>query len=73
VHIKHNVQEADFIAYRTRRDRGLSKPDHYFQALQFNMAGGAAPPPDSNGVSYFRIPFNALTGASKPFKLRLVH
>jgi glyoxylase-like metal-dependent hydrolase (beta-lactamase superfamily II) len=73
VHIKHDVQEADFVAYRTRRDRGLSKPDHYYQALQFNMNGGALPPPENNGVSYFRIPVNALTGAAKPFKLRLVH
>lgn len=73
VHIKHGVSEADFIAYRERRDRGLSKPDHYYQALQFNMAGGAAPAPDSNGVAYFRIPVNAMPAAAKPFKLRLVH
>lgn len=73
IHLKQGVTEADFVAYRARRDRGLSKPDHYYQALQFNMAGGAAPPADSNGISYFRIPLNVMPAAAKPFKLRLVH
>lgn len=73
VHIQEKISEADFISFRERRDRGLSKPDHYFQALQYNMAGGALPPPDSNGISYFRIPVNAVPRAAKPFKLKLVH
>lgn len=73
VHIREGVTEDDFIVYRDRRDRGLSKPEHYYQALQFNMAGGVAPTPDGNGVSYFRIPLNATPNAAKPFKLKLIH
>jgi len=73
VQIRDGISEADFIAYRERRDRGLSKPDYYYQALQFNMAGGAPPAPDSNGVSYFRLPLDALPRAAKPFTLKLIH
>lgn len=73
IHIKQGVKEEEFVTYRDRRDRGLSRPDHYYQALQFNMAGGRAPALDDNGVAYFRIPLNLIPVAAKPFKLRLVH
>ncbi len=73
IHIKDGVSEADFREFRNRRDRGLSKPDCYYQALQFNMAGAQLPAPDTNGLSYFRMPVNAIPKAAKPFKLRLVH
>jgi glyoxylase-like metal-dependent hydrolase (beta-lactamase superfamily II) len=60
IHIKDGVSEDDFVAMREQRDAGLEKPVLILPAIQFNIRAGALPAPESNGVSYFKIPVNLL-------------
>jgi hypothetical protein len=45
---------------RTKRDAGLDMPVLILPAVQVNIRGGDMPPPEANGVSYLKIPVNAL-------------
>jgi glyoxylase-like metal-dependent hydrolase (beta-lactamase superfamily II) len=60
IHVRDGVGEADFVAMRTARDATLAMPTLILPAVQVNIRAGAFPPPDDNGVSYLRIPLNAL-------------
>ena len=60
LHIKAGTGEADFIAMREGRDKTLSLPVLIIPAVQFNIRAGAVPPPESNGVSYLKVPVNIL-------------
>ena len=60
IHVHDGVGEADFVAMRTARDATLAMPTLILPAVQINIRAGAFPPPDDNGVSYLRIPLNAL-------------
>jgi glyoxylase-like metal-dependent hydrolase (beta-lactamase superfamily II) len=58
VHVGGGATRAEFVAMREGRDAGLSLPRLILPSLQVNILAGAAPEPDSNGVSYLRTPFN---------------
>jgi glyoxylase-like metal-dependent hydrolase (beta-lactamase superfamily II) len=58
VHVKDGVSEADFVKLRSERDKTLPLPDRMLHALQVNLRGGRLPEPESDGVSYFKIPAN---------------
>lgn len=58
--IHDGVLEEDFVAERTRRDRGLELPRQMLPALQVNIRAGEFPPPESNGVRYLKLPLNLL-------------
>jgi glyoxylase-like metal-dependent hydrolase (beta-lactamase superfamily II) len=58
IHVSAETSRQEFIDLRTRRDEQLGLPRLIWPALQVNILAGAAPEPDSNGVSYLRIPFN---------------
>ncbi|MFZ1742556.1 MAG: MBL fold metallo-hydrolase [Pontixanthobacter sp.] len=60
VHVKDGVSEDEFVAMRTTRDRTLAVPDLIMPSVQVNIRGGRLPDPDDNGVSYIRIPVNAI-------------
>jgi glyoxylase-like metal-dependent hydrolase (beta-lactamase superfamily II) len=60
IHIHDGVTEADFVAMRTARDKTLAMPTLILPAVQVNVRGGKLPPPEDNGVSYLKIPLNAL-------------
>lgn len=60
IHIRDGVSEQDFVAMRTTRDAGLAMPNLILPSVQINIRAGDLPPADSNGVSYLRIPLNAL-------------
>ncbi|MGE5517849.1 MAG: MBL fold metallo-hydrolase [Bacteroidota bacterium] len=60
VHIHDGVTEADFTAMRTGRDATLAMPALILPSVQINMRAGALPPPEENGISYLKIPLNAL-------------
>lgn len=49
----------DFIAFRTKRDAGLSAPKLLFQSVQVNVDAGALPQPSNNELRYLKIPINA--------------
>ena len=48
--------EEEFVAMREERDRTLEMPALLLPAVQVNIRAGAFPPPESNGVSYLKIP-----------------
>jgi len=58
IHLKGDTPKAEFVAMRTGRDGQLGLPRLILPSLQVNILGGAAPGPDSNGVTYLRLPFN---------------
>lgn len=60
IHVHDGVTEADFVALRTARDKTLAMPVLILPAVQVNVRAGHLPPPEDNGVSYLKIPINAL-------------
>ena len=60
VHVHDDVSEEDFVAMRTERDATLEKPRLILPSIQVNMRGGRFPEPEQNGVSYLKLPLNAL-------------
>jgi glyoxylase-like metal-dependent hydrolase (beta-lactamase superfamily II) len=60
IHIHSGVTEAAFVAMRNARDATLEMPRLILPAIQVNIRAGQLPAPESNGVSYLKIPVNAL-------------
>ncbi|MDC0886700.1 MBL fold metallo-hydrolase [Altererythrobacter sp.] len=60
VHVKDGVTEAEFVEMRTTRDSTLAMPTLLMPSVQVNIRGGRLPEPEDNGVSYIKIPVNAL-------------
>jgi hypothetical protein len=58
IHVKDGISEAEFVKVRTARDETLPFPDRMLHALQVNLRGGRLPEPESDGMSYFKIPAN---------------
>lgn len=56
IHVHEGIDEAAFVALRTKRDSTLPAPVLLLPSVQVNIRAGHLPPPDSNGVSYLRIP-----------------
>lgn len=57
-HVRADTPREEFVAMREARDATLSLPGLILPALQVNVLAGQAPPPDSNGFSYLKLPFN---------------
>lgn len=60
VHVRDGISEEDFVAMRTKRDATLEMPVLILPSVQVNIRAGEMPPPEGNGVSYLKIPLNAL-------------
>lgn len=60
VHVKDGISEDEFVAMRTSRDETLNMPRLILPAVQVNIRGGHLPEPEDNGVSYIKIPINAV-------------
>lgn len=60
IHVHDGIAEDEFVAMREARDATLSMPRLILPSVQVNMRGGAMPPPDDNGVSYLKLPMNAI-------------
>lgn len=60
IHVHDGVTEDQFVTMREARDATLEAPRLILPALQVNIRAGQLPPPESNGVSYLKIPINAL-------------
>lgn len=58
IHMNISVSREQFIEMRTARDKTLSMPTLIFPSIQINMRAGELPEPESNGVSYLKIPLN---------------
>lgn len=60
IHVRDDIAEQDFVAMRTKRDATLEMPVLILPSVQVNIRAGKMPPPEANGVSYLKIPVNAL-------------
>lgn len=60
IHVHEGITEAQFVEMRTKRDATLDMPVLILPAVQINIRAGELPPKESNGVSYLKIPLDAL-------------
>jgi len=60
IHLNISVSRDDFIKMRTERDKKLAMPKLILPSIQVNMRAGELPEPEENGVSYLKIPLNAV-------------
>jgi glyoxylase-like metal-dependent hydrolase (beta-lactamase superfamily II) len=60
IHVHDGITEAQFVEMRTKRDATLDMPVLILPAVQINIRAGELPPKEGNGVSYVKIPINAL-------------
>jgi glyoxylase-like metal-dependent hydrolase (beta-lactamase superfamily II) len=60
IHLHDGISEDEFVRMRTARDATLAMPVLILPAVQINIRAGEFPPKDDNGVSYLKIPLNAL-------------
>lgn len=60
VHIHDGVDEDAFVSMREARDATLAMPRLILPSVQVNMRAGHLPPPEDNGVTYLKIPLNAV-------------
>lgn len=60
IHVKDGTSEDEFVQMRTTRDAKLDMPKLILPSVQVNIRGGRLPEPEANGVSYIKIPVNAV-------------
>jgi len=60
IHVQDGVGEAAFVAMRRARDATLEVPALILPSIQVNIRAGRMPPTEDDGVSYLKIPLNAL-------------
>lgn len=60
IHIHEGVTEEEFIVMRKRRDESLAMPTLILPSIQINIRAGDLPAPESNGLSYLKIPLNGI-------------
>jgi glyoxylase-like metal-dependent hydrolase (beta-lactamase superfamily II) len=60
IHINETVSEQEFVAMREGRDSQLGMPKLLLPAIQVNIRAGALPEAEGNGVSYLKIPIDAV-------------
>lgn len=58
VHVHDGVTEQEFVEMRRQRDATLDLPRLILPSIQVNMRGGRLPEPETNGVSYLKLPLN---------------
>ena len=59
-HMHDGVSEEEFVAMRIARDGELDMPVLLLSAIQINIHGGQFPPVEDNGISYLKMPLNAV-------------
>ena len=60
IHVHDGISEAQFVEMRTKRDATLEMPVLILPAVQINIRAGELPPKEDNGISYVKVPLNAL-------------
>lgn len=59
-HVKDGVSQDSFLSMRRERDATLAMPALILPSVQVNIRAGEFPSPEDNGISYLKIPLNAL-------------
>lgn len=60
IHIHDGVTEQEFVAFRNKRDAGLNMPKLILPSIQVNIRAGKMPEPEDNGISYLKLPIDAI-------------
>ena len=60
IHVHDGISEQEFVEMRTKRDAMLEMPMLILPSVQINIRAGALPPAEKNGLTYLKIPVNAL-------------
>jgi glyoxylase-like metal-dependent hydrolase (beta-lactamase superfamily II) len=60
IHVHDGISREEFIALRSKLEVGKEVPTLLFPSVQVNIRAGNLPEPEQNGVSYLKIPLNAL-------------
>ena len=60
VQVNAGVSRDDFVTMREGRDAQLGMPKLILPSIQVNVRAGRLPEPEANGVSYLKIPLDAL-------------
>lgn len=60
IHMHDGISEDEFVEMRSKRDATLQMPVLILPSIQMNIRAGATPPKENNGISYLKIPLNAL-------------
>lgn len=60
IHVNKDVPEEEFVRMRNQRDATLEMPVLLLPSIQINMRAGRFPPPEDNGISYLKLPLNAV-------------
>ena len=60
IHVKDGISKDEFVKMREARDATLSMPRLILPSIQVNVRAGELPPPESNNVSYIKVPINQL-------------
>lgn len=59
IHLKASTREAEFIRFRTERDKGLAAPRLLLPSIQLNIQAGRMPVGDDKNLMFLKIPFGA--------------
>ncbi len=62
VQLNRRTEREAFVAFRRERDATLSVPALILPSIQVNIRAGEFPDPEENGISYLKLPLNALGG-----------
>lgn len=60
IHVRDGISEDEFVKMRNARDAKLEVPTLILPSIQVNIRAGQLPPAEEDGVSYLKIPLNAL-------------
>ena len=60
IHAHDGITEDEFVAMREARDATLDMPRLILPSVQVNMRAGHMPVADDNGITYLKIPVNAV-------------
>ncbi len=60
IHVHDGISEEEFVTMRKTRDATLDMPVLILPSVQINIRAGMPPPPETNGISYLKIPLNGL-------------
>lgn len=60
IHVRDGVSEDEFVKMRNARDALLEVPTLILPSIQVNIRAGQLPPAEDDGISYLKIPLNAL-------------
>ena len=59
-HVGGGIDMESFVKMRTKRDAELGMPKLILPSVQVNMRAGEFPLAEDNGITYLKIPINAL-------------